>query len=57
MRYPVGVAVVFGDFDFPITGVKVQDPESKKTIHDQFPVFLALVNNAVAELFNIKFHP
>ena len=48
---------MFGDFDFPITGVKVQDPESKKIIHDQFPVFLTLVNNAVAELFNIKFHP
>ena len=33
----IGVAAVFGDFDFPVTGtgVKVQDPESKKTIHDQ----------------------
>ena len=31
----VVVGDVFGDFDFPVTGVKVQDPESKKTIHDQ----------------------
>ena len=45
---------MFGDFDFPVTGVKVQDPESKKTIHDQLPVFFlsSEVNNSVAEHFN-----
>ena len=36
----IGVVAVFGDVDFPVTGVKVQDPESKKTIHDQLPVCL-----------------
>ena len=31
----IGVVAEFGDFGFPGTGVKVQDPESKKTLHDQ----------------------
>ena len=31
----IGVGAEFDDFGFPGTGVKVQDPESKKTLHDQ----------------------
>ena len=48
----IGVAVVFGDFDFPVTGVKVQDPESKK----QYMIFNPKFQEWIFQPEDLKVH-